>query len=334
MLEKTISTNTVKRKRHMALLDTIIQAGIDEQVLADGLVGHMQSLFSELEQHPLFPKQYIEEISPTDDKNAYALFVLGLTVTFNLDSKNLSFKGNGTDTCQKTLDYLANNYPSHIQNSYPLMFAGEVLKAALGHHLVTSLPILEKSKELDQDHVKTLNHIFAKTSHGIYFDTLECYDENGNLIKWDLYMAPRDLPPINNPDETAKTSYNKSLEILRDTKNWFGHDGEPYTTEGELMHAFQTASYKGGWFTPTSQMLTGRKNKDSAVSTSNMFAINSTLPSKKQMSNDGSNFFYTCTCPSPEMVYSGRIESSDLCSDDRNSYSQKTRPVRAIRRIA
>lgn len=317
----------------MALLDTIIQTGIDEQALADGLVRYMELLTSELEQHPLFPIQYIKATPPTDNNNSYSLVVLGLTVTFNLDNKTLSFKGNETDICQKTLDYLTTNYPSHIKGSYPLMFAREVLKAALGHHLAICLPILEKSKDLDQDNVKTLDHMFASTAHGIYFDTLECRDENDNLVKWDLYMAPKDLPLIGT-NTTALTTYNNSLDILGNTKNWLGYDGEPYTTEGELMQAFQTASYKGGWFVPTSKMLAGRENADSAIITRNMFAVNSTLPAEKQMSNDGSAYFYSCTCPSAEKVYSGIIETSGLCSDGRNSFSQKTRPVRAILRIA
>ena len=42
--------NIVIGKKHRALLNTIIHAGIDEQVLADGLAEHIQSFLSELER--------------------------------------------------------------------------------------------------------------------------------------------------------------------------------------------------------------------------------------------------------------------------------------------
>ena len=87
--------------------------------------------------------------------------------------------------------------------------------------------------------------------HGVFLGTWTLQDKYGISLTqtFNVFAAPENLP--------QQMTYEQAAVRVAGLKGWHGHDGTPYATDEQLYQALETGAYKGGWFIPPIDLLSG-----------------------------------------------------------------------------
>lgn len=106
---------------------------------------------------------------------------------------------------------------------------------------------IEQVREMPEKGVYPIGKFIPR--EGVYIGQWQYKDaQNENLGKtFNVFAAPEDL--------SRMRGYEDTVDLLKDLKNWHGHDGAAYGSCHALYKALDQNTYKGEWVIPPSEML-------------------------------------------------------------------------------
>ena len=168
---------------------------------------------------------------------------------------------------------------------------------------------------------------------GIYVGVWEPKDEDGKSLGqiFDLYAAPEDLTDAH--DVKLVSTYNESVEALKNKKDWHGHDGEHFDNSEAFKEALLNGTYRGGWVMPPKEILYGRDARGNEVQADNLYDhkdkgdLKGTFTDKR---GSGYAHWYWSSTEHPDnssLVYNVDFTDGDDDWDHKDVYKLSTRPV-------
>lgn len=197
---------------------------------------------------------------------------------------------------------------------------------------------LQCGDAVDVNGVKIENYDPAKDLDrcgGIYLGAMERTNGITGLKEiWDLYAAPQDLK--NSDGTNLLLIFNNAVKYVAALTNYHGRKGCHFANENELNAAFDNATYNGGWFIPTREILHGETISDRKIQLANfndsrdMGAFKGTFVTSG--SSSYANWYWSLTTPAPHVDLACAFDfrnKSGVWFIDKNEYTMSTRLVRA-----
>ena len=170
---------------------------------------------------------------------------------------------------------------------------------------------------------------------GIFIGT---WQPPGLRQKFNVYAAKEDL--TNEAGEKELYTYLGAIKRVSELKDWHGFDGTNYTIDQELYGALRSGSYKGGWFIPPRELLTGTAadgphgiRPGAPAQRDNLYDYKDKGVLRRSFSADaydsnGRNWYWSSTAYSQYIWHAQFGDRSEGCSASTTDSQLSCRPVR------